>query len=105
MDHSGISMQTHPFGCGWDSGQVGFIYATRELLELEEIKDPKTFLENEVKTYNYYLTGECYGYIIKNNSGDELGACWGFYGEEDCKQSAIEEAEAIASTIAADFCI
>jgi len=28
-DHSGITMSTGPFSCPWDSGQVGFIYATR----------------------------------------------------------------------------
>jgi len=29
-DHSGISIQTKPFSCRWDSGQIGFIYISRE---------------------------------------------------------------------------
>src|SRR4030042_1625044 len=31
-DHSGITMSTKPFSCPWDSGQVGYIYVTREKL-------------------------------------------------------------------------
>lgn len=29
-DHSGITMRTHSFNDRWDSGQVGFIYASRK---------------------------------------------------------------------------
>ena len=29
-DHSGITMSTEPFSCPWDSGQVGYIFATEE---------------------------------------------------------------------------
>ena len=31
-DHSGISINTTGFNCKWDSGQVGYIYTTKELL-------------------------------------------------------------------------
>jgi hypothetical protein len=30
LDHGGRSFSTSPFTCPWDSGQVGFIFATRE---------------------------------------------------------------------------
>lgn len=33
-DHSGITMNTTGFSCGWDSGKVGFIY-----MKLEKIKE------------------------------------------------------------------
>lgn len=29
-DHSGITMNTTGFSCPWDSGQVGWIYASKE---------------------------------------------------------------------------
>ena len=29
-DHSGITISTKPFGCRWDSGQVGYIYTTKK---------------------------------------------------------------------------
>ena len=28
-DHGGITMKTSPFSCGWDSGQVGFIFVEK----------------------------------------------------------------------------
>jgi hypothetical protein len=37
----------------------------------------------EVKTYDDFLTGEVFGYIVKNVAGAEVESCWGFYGEED----------------------
>ncbi|HOO12216.1 MAG TPA: hypothetical protein PK684_04600 [Bacillota bacterium] len=29
-DHGGITMRTNPFSCPWDSGQVGWIYASKQ---------------------------------------------------------------------------
>jgi hypothetical protein len=28
-EHSGVTMRTYPFGCRWDSGQAGYIYALK----------------------------------------------------------------------------
>lgn len=70
-DHSGITMNTSGFSCPWDSGQVGWIYADKEMLEKEYGKlTPETLetarrvLEGEVKEYDYYLTGQCYGFQL-----------------------------------------
>lgn len=65
-DHSGITMSTNRFNCPWDSGQVGYIYLTREKYEKETaleftIKAAHEILTGEVETYDYYLTGEVYG--------------------------------------------
>jgi len=68
-DHSGITMATTPFSCPWDSGRVGFIYATahdiRECFSIkrvtQKVKDQVTeFLKSEVKEYDQYLRGEVY---------------------------------------------
>ena len=111
-DHSGISMyvgsQPSPFDPGgWDSGQVGWIYVTRDKAIEEWAGKGKRLtrrarelavkcLEGEVETYNQYLTGDVYGYVIEDETGEEVedGSCWGFFGEEYCKQAAIEEADA-----------
>ena len=37
-DHSGVTMSTEPFSCNFDSGQVGFIYATNKDLDRMGIK-------------------------------------------------------------------
>lgn len=105
-DHSGITMSTGRFSCPWDSGQVGWIYATKEDVcsnwgvshwgkwvkhhtgKKIRAKDyAKLLLEGEVETYDNYLTGEVYGYDWEN------GGCWGYFGDHG-KKAMIEEAKA-----------
>lgn len=90
-DHSGITIATNPFSCPWDSGQVGFIYASKKnMLEgyggkivTKKVKERViNYLEGEVKTYDQYLKGEIYGVGVFKN--DELvHSCFGFYSEEE----------------------
>lgn len=79
-DHSGISMKVGSFAgllpqghAEFDSGQVGFIYATdmdiRENYLVKRITKTilaraEGLLKAEVETYNQYLTGEVYYYKI-----------------------------------------
>lgn len=96
-DHSGLSMSTGAFSCPWDSGQVGYIYATRETIVKEwgarrRRKKVEDYLRGEVETYDQYLTGDVYGYAVESPDGDTLDSCWGFYGMEHVK----EEAESMA---------
>ena len=70
-DHSGLTMATTPFSCRWDSGQVGFIYVTRQEVLDEAPGNPKRLtkrarewatklLEGEVETYDQYQTGNVF---------------------------------------------
>lgn len=94
-DHSGITMKTSPFSCPWDSGQVGWIYLTREKA-LEEYgykrftkgcrAKVEKYLKGEVAEYDSYISGEVYGYRLVEIDDDgeetnELDSCWGFYGD------------------------
>lgn len=95
-DHSGITMNTTGFSCPWDSGMVGIIYVEKKKVREEygflsdkTIKQVYQILRSEVETYDYYLTGQVYGYTT---SVDD--SCWGFYGDEGYK-NAIEEAKNI----------
>lgn len=90
-DHSGITMNTTGFTCGWDSGTVGFIYITKEQARKEwgikkftkkELDRVCTYLKGEVETYDQYLTGEVYGYTIEAPDGEDIGSCWGFFGSD-----------------------
>ena len=91
-DHSGITIATTPFSCQWDSGQIGYIYVTRQDI-LKEFtckkitKDIKqkviNLLESEVETYDRYLTGEVYGFTITDKSGDIIDSCYGYYDTPD----------------------
>lgn len=96
-DHSGITMNTGGFSCQWDSGQVGYIYLTRstifkewgwKVLTAKRLKFLEEYLRGEVKTYDQYLTGEVYGYIVEDEDANEIESCWGFYGEEYCEEEA-----------------
>jgi len=83
-DHSGLSMSTAPFSCPWDSGQVGIIFCSKEKYKQEGVSEEQCInrLKAEVATYNQYLQGDVWGYVIKDPEGDELDSCWGIYGEE-----------------------
>jgi len=100
-DHSGITISTIPFGCNWDSFQVGWIVISKEKVRKEYnvkrinkelIEKVTNILEGEVKTYDQYLTGDVYGYRVSKVTECELGhehkeevdSCWGYYGVEEC---------------------
>ncbi len=99
-DHSGITIATKPFSCPWDSGQVGYIYVTREAAMIEystkritaAIKEKiLAVLQAEVKTYDQYLTGDVYGYKVKDTDDEELDSCWGFYGSDPAENGMLEQ--------------
>ncbi len=86
MDHSGLSVSTSLFGCPWDSGQIGFIFAKRraalDACGAKRVtgglrKKAIGWLEGEIETYDKYLRGEVYGYEYGDDS------CWGFYEEPE----------------------
>jgi hypothetical protein len=118
-DHSGITMNTTGFSCGWDSGRVGFIYTTQAKLNemgtvqgngdgiLDEESDEqfndrlKRYLVQEVKTYDQYLTGDIYGFRLVEKSREEsedmvelstveIDSCWGFYGDDPKENGMLE---------------
>lgn len=101
-EHGGMTMSTSPFSCGWDSGQVGWIYAEKKECEYS---DPMKGLSDEVKTYDLYLRGEVYYYDIADDSGNILDSCSGFFGYESAKEAALESAQCIAETLATSYSI
>ena len=98
-DHSGITMSCGSFSCGWDSGQVGFIYITKEKALSEyggkifskKLKERLAlYLEGEVETYDQYLTGAVYSYYIEE-TGD---SCSGYFGHDHEESGLLENARA-----------
>jgi hypothetical protein len=103
-DHSGITMNTTGFSCPWDSGQVGYILASKKKirqeygwkkLTKERIERIKTYLKGEVETYDHYLKGDVYGYSIKDENDDEIDSCWGYYGYDHEASGLLPAAKAI----------
>lgn len=121
-DHSGLRISTGSFmgraqHAEWDSGRVGFTYATRADVEKEfgvvlpeklhgkyagkrwfgpEVKkaleDAERTLVSDVETYDLYLSGQVYGYEVREGDkedpetgevteGEVIDSCWGFIGD------------------------
>lgn len=90
-DHSGLSMSVsdfvgHAVHAEWDSGQVGWIYATAGDIQAayggvspENMERAEWCLQSEVRRYDYYLSGQCYGFRLYEN-GEETESVWGFLG-------------------------
>jgi hypothetical protein len=90
-DHSGITISTGRFSSSWDSGQVGFIFMKKKVMEEAHFietavgaaeKRAKEILEAEVHEYDQYLRGDIYGFILEDNRGNEIESCGGFYGDD-----------------------
>lgn len=89
--HSGATIKAagdNPFGCPWDSGRSGWAYCTKEKAIAEFGKKVMTkkvrdaaikCLIGEVETFNQYLRGDVYGWIVEVD-GVQVESCWGCYG-------------------------
>lgn len=99
-DHSGVTIRTTPFNDPWDSGQIGWIYATHERLRKEtRYNDDELFkqgkaeeiLKAEIEELDTYLRGDVYGFVVKRvvecetcgqKKEEVLESYWGFYGSD-----------------------
>ncbi len=90
-DHSGISISTGAFSCRWDSGQIGFIFVSKEKALQEfggkivtaKLKEKlERILDGEVETYDQYVRGEVYGFQIVDEDDNHIDSCYGFYGTD-----------------------
>jgi len=91
----------NPFGCPWDSGWSGWVYTTREkaLQEYGGKRITKSIREKvysvlraEVETFDQYLRGEVYGWVLKVD-GEQVDSCWSYYGVDAAKSDALSEAQ------------
>lgn len=103
-EHGGIALScsnnSYPFNDRWDSGQLGYIYVSREKLLKEysqkrlskkTLEKAKRVLIGEIETYSQYLNGEVYGFIeydlVNCDHGDthedHTDSCWGYYDIKD----------------------
>lgn len=94
-DHSGITVSTEPFSCPWDSGQVGWIFCTKQqIMENFGIKRitkkhldiVRKVLIDELEQYDQYLRGEVYLYYMNDES-----AIGGFYGWDIIENGIADE--------------
>ena len=109
-EHSGISLwlgskDGHP-DSRWDCSSIGFAYIEKATAEEEMPQrilsegnntDWKQWaydiMEDEMKTYDQYVSGEVYGYMIEDEDGEEasdsnLCGCWDYYDREHLLEDA-----------------
>ena len=93
--HGGDTINTTGFSCPWDSRQVGWIFATTEdicktygckRVNPATRSKVKQLLIDEIKTYDQYIRGEVYGYVLLDKTGNEIASCWGFYDLDYIKE-------------------
>ena len=84
-DHSSIALSSTPFGCKWDSGQVGIASISRAKIETEglDVKKLEDYLEGELEEYQAYINGEVYGYMLTDEEDDVIESSWGYFTSED----------------------
>lgn len=98
-DHSGQTIATTPFSCPWDSGQIGYIFVTKEkykreysakILTKKQGARARWILENEIITFDTYIRGAVYGVVLKDKDDNVLESCWGFYGDNILLSGALD---------------
>ena len=87
--HSGVYLSIvsdlKEYYMGFDSGQIGFLLITRDV---SEVPHPDKYAEGMVETWNQYLSGDVWGYIIEDGEGNEIDSCWGLYGSDYAEKEA-----------------
>ncbi len=95
--HSGVTLSTNSFGCPWDSGQCGIIYATKEDALKWFGKDEMTpelgklveeTLKKEVEEFSLYLSGGVLAWVVRDSAGDILESVGGYYDRECAEADA-----------------
>ena len=109
--HSGVSLSLAKQDLlnydpgGWDTSFMGFALVRR--IKGWAWRKDKAYEKAQliVETWNQYLSGDVYGYMIgvpdddDPEEFDEVGGCWGFYGDEGIKQIISEAKPEIDSMI------
>jgi len=92
--HSGVSLALSQEGSfvdrEWDVSQLGLVFVSKK--EWKTREKAREAARGLIKTWNMYLSGEVYGYLIENTFGEESGGCWGFYGSDYKASGLIDNA-------------
>lgn len=121
LDHSGWSVSTKPFGDPWDSGQLGWIYTPKDVLDgiiehrvkngdtkEEIIEEMSQYLSQEIEALDRFLRGDIYYYsasqkvrceCCKNVEFEPDSSCHGLYGIDDILSNVPHQYEHLAKAI------
>lgn len=98
-EHGALTISCASFSDSWDSGTLGLVYMTKEQQEETGIatENIEEVLRQEVATYDQYLTGDVWGYVIEDEEGNTIDSCWGYLGSECAEEEARSQAEWFAN--------
>jgi len=91
-DHSGQTISTQAFSCPWDSGQIGYIFTTKERIREWFCKKRITpaliarataVLENEIHEYDAWMNGNVCMWQINDDKEEVVDSCGGYYIVDD----------------------
>ena len=74
----------------WDVSHLGCVFVAKS--EWRTRKQAHKSAKVLIETWNQYLSGDVYGYMVEPDLSGCMGSCWGFYGE-DGKKEMIAEAK------------
>lgn len=101
-DHSGLTVWIGSPSDQWDSGRCGWIYQTKEDTIEQNGGTEENWrevawknMEAEMKEYNAYVEGECYGWMVLDEDGDNIDSCWGYVGSERIDEMIAEAKDVI----------
>ena len=77
----------------------GYVYVSRA--EWPDAGDAARAAEAIVNEWNGYLSGDVYGYRVKDPSGYTVDSCWGYTGDPD-ESGAVDDARASAEAFVAN---
>ena len=95
--HSGVVLALSKEGSfpdrAWDVSQLGAVFVAKKDWPTK-IKARNTAW-SLVRTWNDCLSGNVYGFIVEDSSGDQIESVWGYIGDYDTS-GCLAEAEATA---------
>jgi len=98
-EHGGIILNTSGFSCPWDSGQIGYIYVSKDKVRKDfgwkNITKQRTariesYLTNEIKILSQWVMGEVFYFVSTCNTCGAENSCGGFFGF-DWKENGLLE--------------
>lgn len=93
--HSGVSLSlgegAHFPDQRWDVSHMGLYLCAKSEWRLR--KKAEKYARAAIETWNQYLSGDVYGYVVEDKAGEHLDSCWGYYGMEEVKAEGLSVAK------------
>lgn len=90
-EHGVVTIKTSPYSCRWDSGQIGYVFITKEAVKKvfpdwkrvtdKRRKELDKIIEAEIAVYRDYIEGNVWGFILQDQFGDDMDSCFGYFGD------------------------